>query len=253
MLDTTFDPIVDRSWIPSSVLRSHQFPAQNKLACENADFLDDLPVMAATVLGLEMLLYEPCIDLRKASDLVLSDVGATIQTLRLVGKEFDFAGERPGRVGDCIASLDMGKWFNALSARTFACDGQHSAATAVWKHSRLIAQYAKLVAESLDLLFPEDAYLVGLLHEVAAIPAALGWPNGGSGTSDPGALLAIEGALPMFVLEAIRSVKDSSSPSTWRFILATAHELACTRTDSDASNFLTIRAIGTGHAEQDSA
>lgn len=251
MLDHTLEPVVDHSWIPSSAWRSLQFPEQNKFAWEKADFLDDLPVMAATVLGLEMLLYEPCVDLRKASDLVLRDVGATIQTLRLVGKECDFIWERPGRMGDCIASLDMGRWFSALSARTFACDSQHSAATAVWRHSSLIAQYAQLVAESLDLLFPEDAYLVGLLHDVGAIPTALGWPNGGVGTSDPGASFAIEGSLPLFVLSALRNVKDSNSPSPWRFILATAHELAGTRTGSDASTHRAIHAMGTGHAEQE--
>ena len=64
--------------------------------------------MSATVLGLEILLHEPCIDLRMASELVLSDVGATIQILRLVGREYEFATEHPCRMGDCIASLDCG-------------------------------------------------------------------------------------------------------------------------------------------------
>ena len=174
MLDQTVNPVIDHSWIPSSAWQCLQFQQLNKLAQEDADFLDDVPVMPATVLGLEMLLYESCIDLEKASELVLSDVGATIQTLRLIGKDYDFAAGLPCRMGDCIASLDLGTWFGAMSARTFAFEGHNSAATAFWKHGRLIAQYAQLVAESLDRISPENAYLVGLLHEVGAIPKVLG-------------------------------------------------------------------------------
>jgi len=145
--------------------------------------------------------------LRKASELVLSDIGATIQTLRLIGRDYDLATELPNRMGDCIASLDLGTWFGAMSARRVAFEGRHSAATAFWKHGRLIAQYAQLVAESLDRISPEDAYLVGLLHEVGAIPKVLGWPDGVSGACDPVALSALEGSLPLFVLFAAASLK----------------------------------------------
>lgn len=253
MLDQTVNPVIDHSWIPSSAWQCLQFQELNKLAQEDADFLDDVPVMPATVLGLEMLLYESCIDLEKASELVLSDVGATIQTLRLIGKDYDFAAGLPCRMGDCIASLDLGTWFGAMSARTFAFEGHNSAATAFWKHGRLIAQYAQLVAESLDRISPENAYLVGLLHEVGAIPKVLGWPDGVSGASDPGALSALEGSLPLFVLAAIRSVNDCRESSTWRFILNAAHELAGVRADFNESALDDIHSMGTGHAEQEAA
>ena len=85
--------------------------------------------------------------------------------------------EHPCRMGDCLASLDAGTWFDAISARTFACDSEHAATTSLWNHSRLVAQYAQLVAESLEGISPEEAYLVGLLHEIVAIPNVLGWPR----------------------------------------------------------------------------
>jgi len=253
VLDQSRDPVVDHSWIPSSAWQFLQFPKLNRLAQEAADFLDDVPVMPATILGLEMLLYEPCIDLRKASELVLSDVGATIQTLRLIGRDYDLAAELPCRMGDCIASLDLDTWFGAMSARTFAFDGQQSAVTAFWKHGRLIAQYAQLVAESLDGISPENAYLVGLLHDVGAIPKTLGWPNGGSGASDPGALSALEGSLPLFVLAAMRSVNDSCASSPWKFILTAAHELAGVRAEFTGYTLGDIHSMGTGHAELEAA
>ena len=230
MLNQAFDTVEDHSWVPSSAWQGLHLLEQ-QYAPKRADFLDEVPVMSATVLGLEMLLQDPCIDLGMASELVLSDVGATIQILRLIGKEYDYPAERPSRMGDCLAGLEVGAWFSAVSARTFVCDRKHAATTAVWRHSRLVAQYSQLVAESLDDVSPEDAYLVGLLHGIGDIPATLGWSDSGRAGKDAGALAAMEGTLPLFVLGALRSLNDSTSSPTWRFILTAAHELAGSRMD----------------------
>ena len=235
MLNRAIETVIDHSWIPSSAWRRLGVPQQTRLARKKVDLLDEVPVMSATVLGLEILLHEPCIDLRMVSELVLSDVGATIQILRLVGREYEFATEHPCRMGDCLASLDAGTWFDAISARTFCCDREHTATSLLWNHSRLVAQYAQLVAESLDGISPEEAYLVGLLHEIEAIPNVLNWPNEGPGSKESAALLAMEGSLPLFVLSALRSMKDDCSTSRWKVILTAAHELASVRTDFEPS------------------
>jgi len=231
VLNQAFDTANDHSWVPSSAWHGLHLLEQQKFAPKKADFLDEVPVMSATVLGLEILLQERYIDLRMASELILSDVGATIQILRLIGREYDYAAERPSRMGDCIANLDVGAWFAAISTRTFACDRAHAATTAVWRHCRLVAQYAQLVAESLDGVSPEDAYLVGLLHGIGDIPAALGWPDCSRGGTSASVLSAMEGTLPLFVLAAMRSMNDSTASSGWRFILTAAHELAGSRMD----------------------
>ena len=236
MLIQAIDTVTNHSWVPSSAWRRFDCSDHKKFARKKADLLDDVPVMSATVLGLEMLLHEPCIDLRMASELMLSDVGATIQILRLVGTEYESAAEPPCRMGDCIASLDAGNWFAAISARTFACDREHSATTALWKHSRLVAQYARLFAESLEGVSPEEAYLVGLLHEIGEIPGVLGWPNGG-------ALSAMEESLPLFVLAAMRSMNDPYSSSPWKIILSAAHELAGVGTEFDPSALHSLSSI----------
>lgn len=186
--------------------------------------LADVPVMPATVLGLELLLHERCVDLRMASQLVLGDVGATVQILRLIGSEYDRAEERPRRIEDCIASLDVEDWFYAVSAATLA--GEHTAASAIWKHSRLIAQYARLVAESLEGVCPEEAYMVGLLHEVGAIPSVLGWQIGVSSAMDAGTLLAAEWCFPDFVVAALQNPETFHASPDWIGILVAAHQLA---------------------------
>ena len=244
MLDYASDPMFDQSWIPSSAGARHDSGRQVGLVKREAEFAEGVPVMLGTVLGLELLLREPCLDLRMASEIVLSDVGATIQILRLVGKHNDCGGGKPRRMGECLASLETGVWFNAISARTFACDPEHSATTSLWKHCRLVAQYAQLVAESIEGVSADDAYLVGLLHEIEAIASVLGWPNHESCRRNRASLLVIERALPLFVLAAMGSVNDPSAPSTWRFILSAAHELAGGRTDFDTSVLMEIDSMG---------
>jgi hypothetical protein len=244
VLNQVSNPGVDHSWIPSSVWQCSHFRQQQALAPKEVDCLGDVPVMSATVLGLDLLLQEPYIDLRIVSELVLSDVGATIQVLRLIGSEYEFSGERPSRMDECLASLEVGAWFGVVSARTFACDQEHAAITAVWKHCRLVAQYAQLVAESLDGISSEEAYLVGLLHEVHAIPNILNSQNYTAEATDRSTLSAMEGALPQFVLAALDSVNDSSPSSTWRFILSAAHDLAGVKTDFDVSTLLDISSTG---------
>jgi hypothetical protein len=228
MLNQAVDPVTDHSWVPSSVWSRAGFCEQNKAIAKTCDFLDDVPVMSATVLGLQILLNEPSIDLRMVSELILSDVGATIRVLRLVGREYEAVAEHPSRMADCLASLDANAWFEAVSARTFACDAEQAAITALWGHCRLVAQYAQLVAESIEGVSPEEAYLVGLLHEIGDLPRILGRRiSACEATELP--LRGMEGSLPPFVLIAIRSIDDSSDPCPWRFILSEAHKLAGAR------------------------
>jgi hypothetical protein len=233
MPNQTVSPLTDHSWIPSSAWRRLGLSEQKKIPTKNTDLLDDLPVMQKTVLALEMLLHEPCIDLRMASELVLSDLGATLHVLRLVGREYEFADQPPARMGDCLAILDAETWFEAISARTFASGQENSAANALWSHSRLVAQYAQLVTESLEGTSPTNAYLVGLLHEIGSIPEVLG-------RSESTSLSSIEESLPLFVIGAIRNSHDPHLSSTWKFILSEAHELAGARTDFDRTTLTKI-------------
>jgi hypothetical protein len=251
VLNQAFDAAIDHNWIPSSAWRCVDFLELDGPVLKRVDFLDDVPVMSATVLGLDLLLHEPSIDFQMASELVLSDVGATVQILRLIGRESEFAVERPIRMGHCLASLDVTAWFGAISARTFTCDREHAAAAAMWKHSHLIAQYAQLVAESLAGISPEDAYLVGLLHEIEAVPAVLGWRTSSPDASGADVSFTMERSLPLFVLAALRTVKDSYASSTWNFILTAAHELAGSPMDFPSSMLRDIDSMRSIQAGKD--
>ena len=236
MLNCGSETVIIRSWIPSSAWHHFNAKGQNDPEQDKPELLDQVPVMLSTVLGLNMLLEEPCIDLQSVSELVLNDVGATIKILHQVGKEYDLAGEHPRRMGDCIASLDVSTWFRAVSAHTFPCDLEHAEVTEFWEHSRRVAQYAQLVAESIDDVSPEDAYLVGLLHGIRSLPAVLGWPDARPYDTLPDALGVIEGMLPPFVLAGLQGEMDSSHRSSWSSILSAAQELACLRVDDQSTS-----------------
>jgi hypothetical protein len=215
--------VVEQGWEPVSDWRFDNYTAQPAVATKGAAWMDNVPTSAATVLGLDLLLQESCIDLRAASELVLSDVGATLQIMRLIAHEFPYSSERPTRMDDCLACLDVNTWFNVLSDRTLFRKWNYNKITSVWQHCRLVGQYAKLIAESLDDVSADEAYLVGLLHELDTLPFLLDSKAVKAGSM---AGPTLEQTIPSFVLAALDSAKERGSSSVWRYILSSAHALA---------------------------
>ena len=56
-----------------------------------------IPIMQETLLLLDLAAQESSVDLREMSQLVLDDLGATLQILRLAGREYDNSHDRPLR------------------------------------------------------------------------------------------------------------------------------------------------------------
>ncbi len=204
-----------------------------------AEFLLDPPVPALpqTVLFLDLLLQERCVDLRAMSQLVLEDLGATIQILRLAGREFG-PEDRPDRIEDCIASLGLGACLDAVSMRTAPHDSRYNLVAGFWNHSRQIAAHAKLVAEHTPDINPEEAYLIGLLHEVGSLPELLGWrrpPSVCAENAQAGPRLAKAWRLPDYVADSLEEVALHGPSSGWTKVLRMAHDLADTAVPSELS------------------
>jgi HD-like signal output (HDOD) protein len=192
------------------------------------DPLPDVPTMLSTRLQLELLLQEPVLDLRAVSNVILQDLGATLQILRLVGEEYGVSDERPIRIEDCIASLETAMWFGAVSAMTLV---QNSRAASAWQHAKQIGRYAEQLAEMEEGVRPGEGQLVGLLHEIGKLPELLGWPKVTLLQEDRGAIgaiLAEHWRLPGCVLAAARELQQESTPmaSRWTAILRAAHDCA---------------------------
>lgn len=193
------------------------------------DDLPGVPVLAATLLKMELELHESSTDLRAFSEVVLGDMGATIQILRIVGREYGAASDRPARVEDCISALGPRACLNATASGPFIRGIRQRASVEMWAHARETAQYFKLLAaQSSSSIHPDQAYLAGLLHSLGALPAVLDW--GGCGISGGPARVALEMAelwhLPRYVREFFSEVLMPGHSPEWSQFITIGHHPA---------------------------
>ena len=193
------------------------------------DDLPGVPVLAATLLKMELELHEDSTDLRGFSEAVLGDMGATIQILRLAGSEYGSASDRPVRVEDCISALGPRACLNVTAKGSFIQGVRQRASVEMWAHSRETAQYFKLLAaRSSSNVSPDQAYLAGLLHSLGALPAVLDWRGYGI-FGDP-ARVAVELAdlwhLPRFVGEFFSEVLMPGHSPEWSNFITIGHHPA---------------------------
>jgi len=180
-----------------------------------SDPLPSVPTLIATRLQFELLLQESSIDLSAVSKVILSDAGATLQLLRLIGEEFADEEVRPTRIEDCIASLNMQHCYDAVCACSISHD---SDIMGQWQRSRRLAECARELAKCTDGFSPEEAYLIGLLHEVGKFPKLLGWKNSGESLLEQealGVMLADYWHLPGYLLSAIREQQETVARPRW--------------------------------------
>jgi hypothetical protein len=191
--------------------------------------LPAVPILPETLLRLDLEVQESSVNLRAVTQVVLNDLGATVEIFRLAGREYGNGGGRPTRIEDCISSLGVSACLEAVSAETIAHDYRYNAVSATWAHSREIARCAKLVAEQTPDANPDEAYLVGLFHSIALLPPVLGWYGSQGKTIDlasAGFRIAKQWALPRFAIEYFDDTRHDQSASPWAEILSMAHRFA---------------------------
>jgi len=185
-----------------------------------------LPVLFSTRLRLELLLRETPVDLRAITDIVLADVGATLQILRIVGEEYVCLEDRPCRIEHCIVSLGVERCYELICSSNICYDGWY---VDEWQFCRRIAENARELAKTLDVFSPEEAYLVGLLHRIGSFPHRLGWTMDGftsRGDQSVGVTLANDWHLPHFLASALREQDNVACRPKWNAILMLANEIA---------------------------
>jgi HDOD domain len=189
----------------------------------------DVAVMQETLLLVELETQGFCVDLRALSKLVLSDLGATLQVLRLAGREYGDADGRPVRVEDCIADLGIQACIDAMSAQLMPRDVRSPSVRDLWRHSREIAEHSKYLAEQTVDIDPDEGYLVGLCHSIGSLPGVLG--VGGKACQEldhvrMGLELAREWLLPGCVVEYFSNLEKCGGRSAWLGIVEAAHRCA---------------------------
>jgi hypothetical protein len=200
--------------------------------------LPDVPALPNTLLLLDLVTQERCVDLHEMSQIVLSDVGATLQILRLAGREYGNEAGRLTRVEDCIADLGVQPCLSAVGAKIAYGSHGRNAVRALWSHSREIAQRTSMLAEEMPGVDPAMAYLAGLLHAIGSLPQALGWT-----WTDPdmeAASIARDMAMRWSLPECIQELfsETASSATGLGHLVSLAHRNAGRGRSSHAGTFL---------------
>jgi HD-like signal output (HDOD) protein len=188
-----------------------------------------IPIMQETLLLLDLAVQESSVDLREMSQLVLDDLGATLQILRLAGREYDNSHDRPLRIEDCISALGVRACMQTVSETRAARDGRQRAIAEMWAHAREIAKCSKEVADELPGINPDRAYLVGLLHSIGSLPSVLGWDEtrkDAAAEALNGLQLAKRWSLPSFVQQFFAELQSAECKSESPEIVRLAHQRA---------------------------
>jgi HDOD domain len=199
----------------------------------------DVAVTKETLLLVELETQGFCVDLRALSKLVLSDLGATLQVLRLAGREYGDAEGRPVRVEDCIADLGVQACLDVMSAHLMPRDLRSTAVSELWSHSREIAGHSQRLAEQMPDVDPDQAYLVGLCHSIGSLPGVLGLDGTTCQEFDivrMGLELATEWSLPGCVVSYFSDLERHGGRSAWPGIVQAAHRCAGEPTGECASS-----------------
>ena len=137
--------------------------------------LPDVPVLSGTLLSMELAIGQRSVDLAQVSQLVLSDLGATLQILRHAGRENSIDSHLQ-RVEDCIVELGVDGCLDVIAKCPIAKGPGFNSVYSAWERARETAFVARFVAEKLALnVTAEDAYLVGLAHGIGSLPKILEW------------------------------------------------------------------------------
>ena len=192
--------------------------------------LREVPVHLETRLLMELRTQERSVDLREISQLVLGDLGAALQIFRRAAQEYWFPEDRPTRIEDCISSLGLQSCLEALSSERSTSGTCSNDVIETWRHAKEVAECCKqLASEPAATVNPDEAYLVGLFHQIYSLPGILGWGASDS-TSKAAALcghrMAEDWSLPRCVLDYFSELQDPAHEQQWSRIVQRAHEMA---------------------------
>jgi hypothetical protein len=204
---------------------------RESVACrqpEKQEYSLNIPVLPETLLSFELMICEPVVDLAGISRIVTSDLGATIQVMRLAGGEFASSAEQK-RIEDCISGLGLRRCVDAMSGRTAEWSERRAVIRGAWIHAREIAELCAALSEQMPDRNPQEAYLVGLFHELGNLPDVLDWERGGHRKVDEdtiGLSLAKSWALPSCVQQYFINRNKLDESCTWAQLVGVAHQLS---------------------------
>jgi HD-like signal output (HDOD) protein len=166
------------------VPRASAFPLPGE-----ADFPSP-PAIPSALLRLDLWLSEFVTDLQDITNIVRSDIGLTVQILRLAAREIEKSPRKIVPISEIVVDLGVEKLRTLVAGTRTLPDriSNHVGASVCerfWAHSRLTALVAEELADQYSNVTAEEAYLAGLLCHLGDLPSLLGWATMSSDARDP--------------------------------------------------------------------
>lgn len=202
-------------------------PTELHIPPQAIDDFPGVPVLPETLLRMELMSHEFSVDLQEISQVVLSDVGATLQIFRRAAREFDDPTERPVRIEDCISALGVQTCIRAAAQKPILSDARHRLVLELWGHASEVALACRETAAAMGTLHPEEAWLVGLTHALGSLPNLLGWERWSSGPQRRERImsrLAECWSLPPCVQDFAHALDRSDAKNPWVSLVRLAHQ-----------------------------
>ena len=187
-----------------------------------------VPVLPETLLVMDLQRDAESVDLGGFSEAVLSDVGATILILRMIGEEYGDSDDRPGRIEDCIADIGIEACMGSAMHGMRTATAHNEDIVEMWGHSTEIAKHCHRLADEKYGFNPSQAYLAGLLHDIGALPGVLGWDcRYLAGDYALSALkMAVHWSFPGFLKDYFYEAYLPGKNREWTAMMAAAHAAA---------------------------
>lgn len=188
----------------------------------------EVPVLPETLLLMELEAQETCPDLREISALVMGDLGAVMQIFRRAALEYSSREDRPTRIEDCISILGVQACVETLSRATMPFSSGEVIET--WRHAKEIAELSRRISREIAVTAgPDEAYLVGLFHQLTSLPLIFGWgalgPDANAGAMT-GLRMTEAWSLPRCVEEYFSEMQNPVNGQRWSTIVERSHEMA---------------------------
>jgi hypothetical protein len=201
--------------------------------------LPEVPVRLDTQLLMELKVHERCVDLREVSQLVLRDIGAALRIFHCAAKENPSPEDRPRRIEDCISILGLQCCLETLCSEGTGSGTRSGDFIETWRHATEVAECCKqLASEPAATTNPEEAYLVGLFHQLYSLPVVLGWDSFDSTSNAPacrGLRMAQDWSLPRCVQDYFIEIHNPAQEQRWSGIVQRAHEMTSSSPSGETS------------------
>ncbi|MBI4794949.1 MAG: HDOD domain-containing protein [Deltaproteobacteria bacterium] len=147
-------------------------PLEANLVRSMVGRIQDILPLPNVVNAILKTINDPYASLGKVSETILRDQALTAKVLKLINSAYYGVNTRVGSVSQAVSLLGLDKIKNlamaiSLAEGLYRYSGLPFGRGALWHHSQACGVATSLVAEAAGYADPEEALIVGLIHDIA--------------------------------------------------------------------------------------